>query len=168
MRWAAGIRAIPAVVLVTTLSSCGGSDVDQEALIAALAAEAAADEQSLIGGDSAAAGCFATGVVERVGANRLDELGMTPDNVPGFADLALNDDERAAISDALFSCIDVRALLSARLAEQVGEELGLCIATNLSEDVLRVAFPGPATDAVQEEFENQLQQCREAIEGNGG
>lgn len=159
-----------ALVMVATMTGAcgGGSKVDEEGLVAALAAEAAADEGSPTGGDPTAARCFATAVVDNLGAGRLDELGMTPDNIPSFDELALTEDERSGVSDALFGCIDVRATMATGLTEQLGEDLAVCVAYNLSEETLRASVPGPAPADAADELEGVLDQCQSAIDEEAG
>lgn len=81
--------------------------------------------------------CVAGGIVDGVGEDRIEELGFTPDNVDMIQSADFTDEEIDTMLDVYFDCVDVRQVIVANLAANVGEEAADCVAENLSEDVLR-------------------------------
>jgi hypothetical protein len=81
--------------------------------------------------------CWAGGVVDTLGEDRLEELGFTPDDVDMIPGAGFTDDEIDTMVDLYFECVDVRQLLATNLAADHGDEVADCVATNWPEDALR-------------------------------
>ena len=81
--------------------------------------------------------CVAGGFVDGLGEDRIEELGFTPDDVDMIEGAAFTDEEIDTMVDVYFDCVDVRRVIVANLAPDVGDEVADCVAENLPEDVLR-------------------------------
>ncbi len=87
--------------------------------------------------------CVAGGIVGGVGEDRIEELGFTPDNVDMIEGADFTDDEIDTMVDAYFDCVDVRQVIVANLAADVGDETADCVAENLPENA-----PPPSMRAI--------------------
>ena len=84
--------------------------------------------------------CWASGIVDGVGEDRLNELGVTPESVGELEDLALTDEEVSTVVDSLFDCADVKQAFADQFAADFGAEAASCIAEGLDEDLVKQAL----------------------------
>lgn len=84
--------------------------------------------------------CWANGIVDGIGEDRLTELGVTPESVGELEDLALTDDEVSTVVDSLFDCADVKQAFADSFAADFGAEAASCIAEGLDEDLVKQAL----------------------------
>jgi len=129
--------AVPLVVLGLVAASCGGGD-DSEAIAAAIADQMMddADEDSAF--DREQAECFGSEVVERVGVDRLEALGLGLADIeagaePASVDLAPGDLDD--MTNAMTACINFGRLVIDPLVAQfdVGEASADCVADRINE-----------------------------------
>lgn len=84
--------------------------------------------------------CWANGVVDGIGEDRLNELGLTADNVVDPDQLDLTAEEVDVVVDSLFDCADVQQAFADQFAAQFGEEGANCVAEALDEELVREAL----------------------------
>ncbi|MBK9178992.1 MAG: hypothetical protein IPM45_05365 [Acidimicrobiales bacterium] len=133
------IRAMGvAALLLTGIALVGCSSGDDDAAETPIGQ--ALTEKFLQGGgvtNEEEARCVAGGFVDGLGEDRIEELGFTPDDVDMIEGAAFTDEEIDTMVDVYFDCVDVRRVIVANLAPDVGDEVADCVAENLPEDVLR-------------------------------
>ena len=113
------------------------------------AAEQAYVEEALEGFDAereapmteADARCIATSLVEGVGVERLEEMGITPESFSDDGDLpagAVEEAEAEVMVDGITECIDIRALFLAGFNEDgsLSAEAEECLADAFDEDLV--------------------------------
>lgn len=104
--------------------------------------------------------CIADGMVDGIGVDQLQEYGMlteegTVDQSVGDVKLSRKDAE--TLTDAMFSCTDVRQMVRKSLAKEMGDQdkaVRACVDKVLTEDALRsmfvAVFSGNSDDASKE------------------
>ena len=140
--------------LALALGACGddddgGSEVSEaeqpyvDALIES-AAEESDDEDDEFDLDEEQAECVAPAWVGIIGADRLEEAGVEPDELPeddfDFSTLGLTQEDGEAMYDALGECgVEVRDAFIAGLAEDesLSDEDRQCVDEAFDEDLLR-------------------------------
>ncbi len=140
-----------ALVSTLVLAGCGGSDGG--AVAEAIADDLLADGDSPLTEDEAS--CAADTIVSEVGEDRLEELGVTADNVGDFDDVDLNEDERATLGNAMADCIEddflIRALLAdGDITEDQASCLGDAIDADTARELARSSFAGDDIDPPEE------------------
>ncbi|WP_040493487.1 hypothetical protein [Ilumatobacter nonamiensis] len=162
------ILSIAAVTALTlAAAACGGdddggsSDGADSPVGEALAAEILDDSE----GESVAqteeeARCWAGSIVDDIGEERLEELGVTADNVSDIDDIGFSDDEVDGLVDGMFDCIDVTATFAEQFTEDFGEEGAQCVAESLDEDfvkdLMRSVVSGEEAEPSEEFFQDFL------------
>ncbi len=132
-------------LLLSACGSDGGGGADT-AVGQALADELMSDADSPLTGEEEAR-CMAGDIVDNVGEERLEELGVTADSVAAIEDVEFSADEEQTVLDALFDCVDVRAAMAEEMTSDFGEEAAKCVADNLDEDLLREAMSAGFSDS---------------------
>lgn len=122
--------------------------------------------------------CIVTSMVGAVGADRLEELGITPEQFGSDDSSAfpqgLTEDEANGVVDGFDSCIDLPALFTESLAEDsdLSEDDKACLDDAFDSDTIRQIFVTMLTkgeDALQDDPElmNQFmaifQKCPDAL-----
>ncbi|MFV2038975.1 MAG: hypothetical protein ACC660_01895 [Acidimicrobiales bacterium] len=157
-------KLVPLLVTLAIVAvACGGGnddvtvDISDDPLAQAIAADIMDDSEgdSPIGTQEQAE-CFAGGIVQNVGAGRLNELGVTVEDTGDIQDYDFSDSELDTIVDSLTACVELETLLAEQFSEDFGEEGGLCLAKGLGEDVLKDlmkdGFAGDADSEPSAEF----------------
>lgn len=133
------MRRLMAVMMVVALATaaCGNGGDSEEDLIAALttALSEDADPGNPLTGTGVAR-CFAEEIVGNFGVDRLNEIGVTANDVgtPEEAVAQLTDGERTVFADSAIGCIDVTALLTAEFVEEgISPEASECIAEEVKD-----------------------------------
>jgi hypothetical protein len=126
--------------------------------------------------------CMAPRMINAVGVDRLEEAGVTPEDIENdtdsmdFSDLDLSEDDGNAIYDAFGACdINLRDVMMESFAsEDVPAEAQECIEGVLTDDNLRTFIvsmmvngeDGMESDPAMEGFMSELMEC--AMAGAGG
>ena len=151
---AARFLALPVAVLLAVVGACadeadpegasggGSSDLteeEQEYVDAALESFDPAEEAPMTEDD---ARCIATSMVESLGVDRLEEMGLTPESFSEEGDLpevAVQPDEAEELVDGITGCIDIRDLFLAGLNESgsLSAEAEECLAEAFDEDLVK-------------------------------
>lgn len=129
-----------------TAAACGGDDdgggsssgADTEigkALAADMLSESESEEGSPVQTEEEAR-CWSGQIVDGIGEERLEELGVTSENIGEIEDIAFNDEEISTIVTGLFDCTDVRAALAEQFEADFGEEGAKCLADEMDEDLI--------------------------------
>lgn len=156
----------PLVVLGASfvlIAGCGGGDDSDSSadspLVQALSSEIYAESASGVSTEEEAS-CVAESVVSGIGAERLQSLGMSADNVGDIGQYEFTDDEIGVIVDSLLSCVDVKAALADEMTSQFGGEGAECVAQNLDDDFVRdmmsTALKDPNAEMPDEFFQTFL------------
>jgi hypothetical protein len=102
--------------------------------------------------------CVATSMVEGVGVERLEEVGLTPESFSSDEDLpdGLAVEDAQTIVDGMKGCIDLQELMLAGIAEDasLSEETQECLAEHFDDDLVErsmVALLSEGTDALSEQ-----------------
>jgi hypothetical protein len=97
--------------------------------------------------DEDEAECVAQGVVDGVGSDRLEELGVTEEAMASeegveLTDVEFTDDEVAVVIDSMEGCADLKALLAESIADDgtISAEDAECLVDELPEDFIRQGF----------------------------
>lgn len=120
-------------------SSGGGGDADP-ALVAALSAELSTnDDGSSPPFSTDDADCAAERIINAIGNDRLDELGVTPADVGEIEEIDFTGDEVATIVDEIDKCIDLNQLITDGLVADgdLPEESAQCFADEFDKDVIK-------------------------------
>ncbi|QGG96867.1 hypothetical protein [Actinomarinicola tropica] len=142
---ARGLVALVAATLV--LAACGddGSSAEAGPYVDALAEElrSPSEEGELVLPDDSAE-CFAEGVVEILDAERLDEAGVTPQElaeVGAFPELEIDvpDDAQERIAELATGCFDVRSSLGESFSSALGVDVS-CLTDAADEDRVADVF----------------------------
>lgn len=168
-----GIRGSIAITaaLALTLGACGGDDDsgggggggggDVEAAAdtevgQALTAELMSESEDSPVSTEEEARCIAGEIVSTIGEDRLTDLGVTADEIGDIEDVDFSADEAGTIVDAMFDCVDIQSALAAEFEADFGAEGAECLASGLSDDLLRElmasSFLGDESDEMSEEF----------------
>ncbi len=85
--------------------------------------------------------CAAEAIVGAIGTDRLNELGVTPENVPtDLGEVGFDSGEVETVVTLQFGCYDFVRLIAEGLAVGgVSEESALCVAAALPEDLILAA-----------------------------
>ncbi len=88
--------------------------------------------------------CIAAGVVQDLGTERLEELGVTADASLSGGGEALSDltvEEREQAADRILGCVDLEATVTELLEEQgMDPAIGTCLLDAIGEDTIRSAL----------------------------
>ena len=136
---------IAAATLAVGLSACGGGDDSaggdaSSPLAEAIAADMMEESEGSPVATQEEANCWANKIVSDIGEDRLEELGVTVDNVGDIEDLDLTDEEMNTLIDGMFGCVDVKAMFAEQFEEDFGAEGAQCLADALDEDFVREAM----------------------------
>lgn len=161
------ISTIAAVAALTLAAAACGSDDDGggnaagadtpigEALAAQILEESDSEDGSVAQTEEEAR-CWAGKIVDDIGEERLEELGVTAENVGDIEDIDFTDGEVDALVDGMFDCIDVAAAFASQFEEEFGEEGAQCMAENLDQefvrDMMKVAVSGDESTEPPDEF----------------
>lgn len=145
------VALIAASMLV--LAACGddgggGLSAEEQAVAAAIAADASAGaEAGDPFSDPAAARCMAEGVVEDIGIERLAEIGVTAEGAEqerAFANMT--DAEIDVVISHTLDCVDLEAVMTEQMQSQgLDAETAACFAEEFDEDFYRTAFRASLT-----------------------
>jgi hypothetical protein len=176
--------ALTLVAALFVLGACGDdgggdgdlSSADQEYVDAAMATFDPEEAAPLEEGE---ARCIVESMVGSLGAERLEELGITPDSFGGsdnpFPE-GLEEDEANQIVDGFEGCFDMGELFLEGLAEDgtMSDDAKKCLADAFDEDTIRRIFVTMLTqgeDALQDdpeltsEFLSIFSECPDALQG---
>jgi hypothetical protein len=81
--------------------------------------------------------CMSGGIVEGIGEDRLEELGVTADSVATIEDIDFTEAEADVVVDSLFDCVDVKAQMVQEFESDFGKEGAECVADNLDDEMIR-------------------------------
>lgn len=129
-------------------AACGDDDAgvnaEGQALADAILADMMADEEEGDEFDEADMRCFAEGIVADLGVARLNDLGVTTEDVgdPEVAFRAMTDAEMERMADIGLRCIDYEAgFIEAMTADGMSRESAECLTERMAEsDFFRVSF----------------------------
>jgi len=189
--YVAGMRRLTALVLsgfLLVTASCGDDDggegdlsSEEQEFVDAAMAEYDAEEAAPLTEDDAR--CIVQSMVESVGVDRLDELGITPEQFGSQDDApfpeGLTEEEANGVVDGFEGCIDLSGLFLDGMAEDetLSAEAKECLADAFDEDTIRRIFVTMLTegeDALEQdedlmaEFLGIFSECPEALGGAGG
>jgi hypothetical protein len=158
----------------------GGSDLsaeEQEYVDAAMAEFDPAEAEPLTEDD---ARCVVTSMVESLGVDRLEELGITPETF-GDDDGApfpegLTEDEANSVVDGFDGCLDLSALFAESMAgdPSIDDETKECLADAFDSDTVRRIFVTMLTEGedalgdnpeLMQELMGIFQECPGALGG---
>lgn len=144
------------------IGGCGGGDSGSSTdspLAQALSEEIYAESSSGVSTEEEAS-CVAGSIVSGIGQGRLEDLGMTVDNVGDIEEYDFSDDEIGVIVDSLLGCVDVKAALAEEMTSQWDGEGAECVAKNLDEDFIReimtTSLQDPSAEMPDEFFQTFL------------
>jgi hypothetical protein len=83
------------------------------------------------------ADCWANGIVDGIGEDRLTEMGVTPEAIGELDELPLDDGEVSVVVDSLFACVDVQQSFADQFAGEFGQEAADCFAAQLDADLMK-------------------------------
>jgi hypothetical protein len=143
---------------------CTASDDDQRAVVPDALLEVVADgvlstmEPGSVAFTAAKARCYAEGIVDVLGIDRVESAGISVDSTwdGDLDDLSLMPRERTLLMDALGGCVDLQAQAAAILRDAFGlpPELAECVADRyLASDAARDNFT--MGDVVEEGLEER-------------
>ena len=142
--------AVAGVVLASVLSSCGGSsDAEASKALSAsiMKSQRSGDNaaSSLLSLDREEADCIATGMVDEIGTDQLQEYQVLTEDNKANKDLSqvkMSQGDAEAATDVLFGCTDVPATMKKALTSggQVPAEILDCVTAALDEKALRALF----------------------------
>lgn len=149
---------IVAMVALFTVSSaaCGSdsksSSSNSDELVAAIAEKI--DDQGDMGLKESEKTCIAQETVDAIGADRLDKLGVTVDNVPEVKDVKFTDDEITSIAKAYTKCADTKALFIEAVSDG-DEDVAACLDDSLDNKLMTAIIESGLkddndTDAIDE------------------
>lgn len=150
---------LAATALALGLSACGGDDAGEGDAAGSPLAEAIAADIVSDGGmvsSEEEATCWANKIVDGIGEDRLNELGVTVEDVGDVDELDFDDGEVDVMVDSMFDCVDVKTLFAASFADEAGGEVADCIAEALDEDLVKevvkasLAGTEPSADAISQ------------------
>jgi non-ribosomal peptide synthetase component F len=137
-----GRFALLCLVLAAAVAACSddGGGADAQAYVDALAAELADEESGL---DEEAADCVAEASIDAIGADNLEDAGITPEDVaaadgPQDLDVDLSEEQARAAARSFIDC-DI-PFGEAFVGEDGPEEGIACIDENLDEDTVVDAY----------------------------
>lgn len=148
-----------------TLTACGGGDDEakenlKESLIenGDIAGTELTDEE---------AGCLSDGMVDDIGTDKLEEIGLVDENGALVEDAQPDDlgaEDADALAATIVGCVDVQELLAEEMGpamEQMGGEAQDCISEAFDEDtiegLLSASFQGEEPD--QGELQSKIMEC---------
>ncbi|MCP5026386.1 MAG: hypothetical protein GY929_08890 [Actinomycetia bacterium] len=137
------ISAVSLALLVAfglIASSCGGSEPERDQAMVDALMDDLLDKEHPFTSDRAEAECVATRTYDAIGLERMTEAGMTVET-PDPTDADLTEDERDAVNEALFDCVDLKAAFAASLvSDGVSADQAMCVADEFGDDGLREAM----------------------------
>lgn len=147
-------------------ASCGGGD-DSAAIAAAIADQMMEDADEDSAFDREEAECFGSEVVERVGADRLEALGLGLEDIEAGAEPAsvdLTAEDLDDMTGAMSACINFGRLVIEDLVAELGasETSATCVADRINEanfvrDMAESTFRGvDIPPELQEQLTNSL------------
>jgi ethanolamine utilization microcompartment shell protein EutS len=87
--------------------------------------------------DRAEAECWASGIVDGVGEDRLTELGVTAESAGQIGDLGFTESEIATVVDSLFGCSDIRQTFVDQFTGELGQEAAACVGDAIDEELVK-------------------------------
>ncbi|MEE9414199.1 MAG: hypothetical protein V3V01_02870 [Acidimicrobiales bacterium] len=159
MKHLAAILALLALAASACGSSSGGSASADSPLAQAIAdsIEAEGDFTST----RADAECIGGRIVDGVGEDRLEELGVVPESAPGLDELDLTNDEINSVVDALDGCIDLVDLMIGEIAggdDSLSSDDAKCLGDELGVDPIKKAMAAAlgGTEVIPDDFQNSI------------
>jgi hypothetical protein len=113
------------------------------------------------------ANCIANGIVDGIGEDRLEELGLvelfSSDEQVEFADIDLDEDEVDSLASTFTECLDFRELMMEQFGASLTDEQKACVEEAITDEAIHeffvVGFSGGDTDAAAEELGALAQEC---------
>lgn len=128
--------------LVLVAGACGDDDGGSAAstddpLVQAIVDEMLADETNPAASRDEAE-CFASGVVGAIGTDRLNELGVTPDDVGSLDEIGFERAEVEVVVDEMFDCTSAaEEFVNQFSVDGMSDEDAACLADAFGEDKLK-------------------------------
>ena len=152
------------VALMLIAAACGddddsgSTDISDDPLAMALADSVVEEDSPFATQEDA--NCFASEVVGEIGTDRLNELGVTEDNIGEIEDIDFTEGEIDIIVDAMSDCVDLTAALAAEFDADFGAVGAECLAEGLGDDLLsdlmKSSFTGEEVELPVEFFQQFL------------
>lgn len=162
-------RAGTLALALALMSACGSgddgsgsgssSDGADTPIGKALTEDLMAEGEDELNATEEEARCAAGGIVDGVGEDRLEELGVTADNVDDIETIDFTDGELDVVVDSLFDCIDVEQMLADEMAGEFGDEAASCVAEELDPDLMKRIFKSEFGDGADEELQSEFFQA---------
>lgn len=121
------------------LAACGddGGSSDEAAYTDAIATQISenADADTMPLSDEQA-DCVASGFVNVIGVDGLNDLGLDLDSIEAGEELdesELSEDQARELTDEIFDCVDLTELMLAEIGSDVSEESAACLSDRLRE-----------------------------------
>lgn len=136
----------PALLVALVLGACSDDEVDAQPYVDAAAAQLAApSDEGSIALDEDEARCIAEAVVDVVGAERLDEAGITPEEFGSAGtfdaldrEVDLPDDATERIGAAIDGCTNIAAIFAEVFSANLGIDAS-CVAEQADTEALSIA-----------------------------
>jgi hypothetical protein len=142
----------------------GGGDGENGELVDAMAAQLTEGDDVPVSDEEAE--CIASDIVDGIGAERLEELGVTAESVSDdsagdITELDFSEDEVTVLVDSIDGCADLKAIFAESMSADgtVSSEDAECLVDELPDDFVRGALEASfsGTDpTASEEFTNDL------------
>ena len=125
------------LALTLSAAACGGETAAADTAVGqALTDELMSEADSPFSSEEDAR-CMSGGIVEGIGEERLEELGVTADSVSSLEEIDFDEAEAEVVVDSLFDCVDVKAEMVSQFEADFGAEGAECVADNLDDEMVR-------------------------------
>jgi len=170
-------------VLVLALAACGGDDdssSDPSGSSDLSSEEQAFVDASLEGYDAEEAGlaeadarCMSASLVQELGTEKLEDLGITPEEFASEAEFPeIDEDQAEAVVDRIEKCLDLRALMLAGFAEggELTEDQETCLSDAITDEIVHdlmvASVRGVEPDGVGDDFFQVISGCMGLTDAN--
>jgi len=114
----------------------GGRSESEQELVDEMTSQILQDQDAASPFGATEARCVSETIVDDIGLDGLDAMGITADDAGGFWVAASEDDANRFI-DIAMSCVDFRSLLAAEFSAGVSRESAECLANGFPEGFVR-------------------------------